>query len=297
MELIAASQIVRAQGRIAGARPYVAGMRDARGDRLGGKRRDRDSSARRNARRTRLLVAIVGDRGLCGAYNSNVLRNAERLMRAGEQVTGVTTRSSRSAARRSRTFAFATSPWRRASSQMTDRPTFADARSVAAEVTGPFLSGEVDVVDLISWRFRSAGVQVVETRQLLPLLVAAEPIEEDVGRTHRGEHRRPAGSMTSNPSLSSCSSCWCRATPKRCSIEALLEASASEHTARQRAMAAATENAEEFITTLRRQMNRVRQEAITTEIMEIVGGAEALRQPKDPTTSTSTSRQPEEQSA
>jgi F-type H+-transporting ATPase subunit gamma len=138
-------------------------------------------------------------------------------------------------------------------------------------VTPPFLDEHIDQVLVVSTRFLSAGTQVVETRQLLPL---PEPA---------GDDERPASSgytefEPASPDL------LVELVPRYVEAAifgALLEASAAEHTARQRAMAAATDNADELVKTLVRVMNRARQDAITTEIMEIVGGAEALRQSAD----------------
>ena len=118
----------------------------------------------------------------------------------------------------------------------------------------------------------SAGTQVVETRQLLPL-------PEPTGETRR--RRRAAATARATPIRARVPRLLVELVPRYVEAAlfgALLEAAASEHTARQRAMAAATENADELAKTLTRDMNRARQDAITTEIMEIVGGAEALRQ-------------------
>ncbi|HLN04863.1 MAG TPA: FoF1 ATP synthase subunit gamma, partial [Acidimicrobiales bacterium] len=182
---------------------------------------------------------------------------------------------------------------------MTDRPTYEDARQVAAAIVPPFLGGEVDLVQIISTRFRSAGTQVVETRQLLPILPSPEqlqPLPPGVTRLmHMAEESGVTGAEAGDIHLVSpapepklgyfefepdVEPLLARLVPQYSEASvygALLEASASEHTARQRAMSAATENAEELIKTLRRVMNRARQDSITTEIMEIVGGSEALR--------------------
>jgi F-type H+-transporting ATPase subunit gamma len=152
---------------------------------------------------------------------------------------------------------------------VTDRPTYLDARQVADMVIPPFVGGEVDQIELISTRFVSAGTQRVDHRVVVPVpgdLGTAEGGDED-GRTDYDAEPSEEEILDSLlPSL----------------IEAqlflaLLEASASEHASRQRAMKAATDNADDLITTLRRIMNRARQDTITTEIMDIVGGAEALR--------------------
>jgi F-type H+-transporting ATPase subunit gamma len=137
-------------------------------------------------------------------------------------------------------------------------------------VIAPFVGEEIDQIELISTRFRSAGTQRVDHRVVAPVPSHAETDEgadDGAGRTDYDAEPSEEEILDSLlPSL----------------IEAqlflaLLEASASEHASRQRAMKSATDNADDLITTLRRIMNRARQDTITTEIMDIVGGAEALR--------------------
>jgi F-type H+-transporting ATPase subunit gamma len=273
MELIAASQIVRAQARIAQNRPYVSGLRRALAitvedatepTRLVGE----PSETHRVA-----LVAIVSDRGLAGAYNANVLRAADRRIaeveRSGGEVHLVTVgRRAESYFRfRGRTIA-------RAFQKVSERPSFEDARRVAKEIIGVFSSGDVDVAEVVSTRFRSAGVQIVENRRLLPV---REPTAPDGEARAENEEKPPGGFYDFEPRSDDLLQTLVPQLAEAELFTALLEAAASEHTARQRAMAAATDNAEELSKTLRREMNRVRQEAITSEIMEIVGGAEALR--------------------
>jgi len=261
MELIAASQIVRAQGRIAGAAPYLNGIAEV----LAEAAADAGDTAGRV-----LGVAVVADRGLCGGYNANVLRPTERLVRSGA-TSGVEYRLVTVGRKAQSFFRFRHIEVERSFSGFSDRPTFEDARAAAAAITPPFLDEQVDQVLIVSTRFLSAGTQVVETRQLLPL---PEPAGDD--------DRPPTSGYTEfepeSPDL------LVELVPRYVEAAvfgAFLEASASEHTARQRAMAAATENADDLVKTLTIVMNRARQEAITTEIMEIVGGAEALRQSAD----------------
>lgn len=271
MELISASQIVRAQQRISQARPYVDGLNEA----LRIAADDATEPTRflgepEDPRRV-LVVATVSDRGLCGAYNINVLRATERRVRQGEsagrEYTLVTV------GRKAQSFfRFRSRAIDKSFDKMTERPTFEDARRVAAAITEPFVSGGVDLVEVVSTRFRSAGVQTVEIRQLLPLIPRDAPASRD------DAEGVPAGGFYDfEPRSDDLIELLAPAVVEAELFGALLEASASEHTARQRAMSAATENANELGKTLRREMNRVRQEAITTEIMEIVGGAEALR--------------------
>ena len=155
----------------------------------------------------------------------------------------------------------------------------------------PSWHDEVDQVELVSTRFLSLGSQVVDgPASSLPLVRQPEggrsggSRDEPPDRGERdGRHgrRRRSGHKTDYEFEPESAELLDRLLPRWLEAEifgALLEAAASEHAARQRAMAAATDNADELIKTLRRVMNRARQDAITTEIMEIVGGAEALRQ-------------------
>jgi F-type H+-transporting ATPase subunit gamma len=281
MELIAASQIVRAQTRIAASKPYQEGMarvvlETALGDPLAaGSLLGTPESVSKVA-----VLSVVADRGLCGGYNTSVFRATERLL-AAEGSSDVEYRLFTVGKKALNYFRFRGQPVERSFTGMSERPTFTDAREIAAAVLTPFINGEVDQVMIVSTRFLSAGSQKVEVRQLLPLVDPREGVDDEAD-----EETSPiAGAPTDGPHgytefepdaailLESLG-------PRAAETEifgALLEASASELTSRQRAMAAATENAGELIKKYSRIMNRARQDTITTEIMEIVGGAEALR--------------------
>jgi F-type H+-transporting ATPase subunit gamma len=281
MELIAASRIVRAQARIAANRPYRAGMAKilrvtAAADPAAAKKLlgTPDAPARVG------VLAIVGDRGLAGSYNSGVLRATERLVaehaRNGAEVTLWTVGKKAPGYFRYRGIEIAHS-----FAGIADRPEFDDARAVAAMVTAPFVLGEMDLVQMVSTRFVSAGIQRVETLQMLPL---PRPEGEEAGEGGIDDlPRAAAGSVGYTEFEPEPEKLLAELAPRAAESEifaALLEGAASFFTAQQRAMAAATENADELVRTLTRVMNRARQDAITTEIMEIVGGAEALRQSK-----------------
>jgi F-type H+-transporting ATPase subunit gamma len=286
MELIAASQIVRAQTRIAAARPYRQGMarivlETALGDPVAaGRLLGAPESVSKVA-----VLALVADRGLCGGYNTNVLRATERLLAEGA-TAGIEHRLFTVGRRAQSYFRFRRQPVERSFIGMSERPTFTDAREVAAAVLTPFVEGEVDEVVLASTRFLSAGTQRVEVRQLLPLL---DPRAEADGPTDGGtdtvptppsgasEGGEPSGYTEFEPEAAILLETLAPRAAETEIFGAMLEASAAELTARQRAMAAATDNAGELIKKYSRIMNRARQDTITTEIMEIVGGAEALR--------------------
>ncbi len=275
MELIAASQIVKAQGRIAASRPYRDGMarvvlETAVGDPTAAGRLlgEPEQVARE------LVVVIVADRGLCGGYNTSVLRAAERLLAEG-RATGVEQRLVTVGKKAQNYFNFRRQPVERSFTGISEKPTFVDARAVATMAVAPFVAGEVDRVRLVSTRFLSAGSQVVEARQLLPLVDPRAAAGGEAG-PGTGEEVR-AGYTEFEPDAATLLDTLAPVAAETEIFGALLEASASEVTARQRAMAAASENAEELIKKYSRIMNRARQDTITTEIMEIVGGAEALR--------------------
>jgi F-type H+-transporting ATPase subunit gamma len=269
-ELIAASRIVRAQARVHAAVPYSDAITDV----------VRNLSQAAAAIESPLLtprpevhkvahVVIAADRGLCGGYNSSVIRAAEGSMR--EQATLGRDYGLVVVGRKAESyFRFRRFRIDAAFTGFSDQPSYTDAQQIAAAVSGPFLAGDYDLVELIYTRFVSAGRQEIVVRPLMPLdretIAAAPDAEHDVGAAYEFEPS-PEDILE-------------RLLPRYAEARvyaALLNAAASEHAARQRAMKAATDNAEDLIVRLARLMNRARQDAITTEIMEIVGGAEALR--------------------
>jgi len=272
MELIAASQIARSQARIAANRPYRAGMqRIIREAALADLSVARKMMSAPEKVETALVVVLAGDRGLSGPYNSSVLRAGERLIHMlrhqGTAVRLITVGKKAPAYYRFRGIEVEQS-----FAGFVDRPEFSDARVIAAALAAPFVAGEVQQVMLVSTRFISAGSQVVESEQLLPLSMP-EDMEVDTSTGLKGY-------TEFEPEVEEL---LVELAPKALESEifaALLEGAASFHTSQQRAMAAATDNADELGQTLTRIMNRARQDSITTEIMEIVGGAEALRSGK-----------------
>ncbi len=283
MELIAASRIVKAQARVHAAQPYADGITDV-------VRKLRDASSgsthpllvpRLETRRVAEVV-LAADRGLCGAYNSSVIRAAEldiRAQRGQNRDTALVTVGRKPEGY----FRFRDFPIESAFSGFTDNPTYEDARLVAAAVIGPFESGELDLVQVTYTRFISAGRQVVVTEPLLPLPESVAAADGGAAAARAGEAHgdEPSAGYEFEPEPETILDALLPRYAEARIYAALLNAAASEHAARQRAMKAATDNADELIRTLSRIMNRARQDAITTEIMEIVGGAEALRAGQD----------------
>ena len=269
MELIAASRIVKAQARVAAARPYAEQITAViRNLAAGGAGLDHPLLVGRDDIRTVAYITVSADRGLAGSYNSGVIRHTERAMAAdveagrqaklytiGKKATGY--------------FEFRNVPIEASFLGVTDQPTYEQAREVAVAVAAAFDSGAVDAVEVVYTEFLSAGSQRVAQRRLMPLDTATISEATEGGATAAYEFE-PSPDLILEHLLP-------RYAEARL-FSALLDASASEHAFRQRAMKSASDNADELIKTLSRIMNRARQDAITTEIMEIVGGAEAMRQ-------------------
>jgi F-type H+-transporting ATPase subunit gamma len=273
MELIAASRIVRAQNRIAGNRPYREGM-----ERILRVTAAADPTAAKKLLGTpespqRIgILAIVGDRGLAGSYNSGVLRATERLV-AEHVKQGIDVIVWTVGKKATSYFRYRGIDIERSFPGVADRPEFSDARAIASAVSAPFVAGEIDMLQLVSTRFISAGTQKVEIKQMLPLPLPEIDEEEATDQPL-------VGYTEFEPDPEKLLAALAPQATEAEIFAALLEGTAAFFTAQQRAMAAATDNADELVRTLTRVMNRARQDAITTEIMEIVGGAEALRQTK-----------------
>ena len=271
MELIAASRIVKAQQRVIAAVPYseqiTAVVKDLAS--AGGEVRSPLLTGRPD-QKTKCYVVINADRGLCGGYNSGVVRAAEGEIKAdvlaGKDYAVVTVGRKSESYFRYRGYKIQDSH-----AGFGDNPSYENARTIGKAVVAAYNAGEVDSVELVYTRFISAGSQEVVLRPLVPLdreLVAGGDAKPGTDGASASYEMEPDASTILDSLLP-------RYIEARI-YAALLNAAASEHAARQRAMKSATDNAEELIKNLSRIMNRARQDSITTEIMEIVSGAEAL---------------------
>ena len=263
MELIATSRIVRAQQRVAAAQPYISKMEEVIRNVAAASGGAKHSLLGLRSVLTVGVVIVSSDRGLAGAYNGNVIRLAEsrliELRRAGTDVRVYVVGRKAQSYFRYRGYLI-----EQAFLGVTDTPGYGDARAVANVLMNDFAEGTIDAVEVFTTRYVSALTQTAVAVKLLP--ITPPPREEEAA---------PAG-YTYEPDAEAILG---RLLPRYVEASAfgvLLEASASEHAARRRAMKAATENAEELTRVLSRQANQARQAEITTEISEIVGGAEAL---------------------
>jgi F-type H+-transporting ATPase subunit gamma len=272
MELIAASRIVKAQARVAAAVPYSEQITEVVKDlAAGGGSSDSPLLAGRSEIKNTCYVAITADRGLCGGYNSGVQRSTEGEVKAdvlagrGYMIVPVGRKAEGY-------FKFRGYNLGRPFNGFSDQPTYADAKEIGEYVVDLYASGEVDKVELVYTRFISSGTQEVVLRPLVPL--TGETVSGGDGKA--GSTDGSGGDYEFEPDPSTILDTLVPRYIEARIYAALLNAAASEHAFRQRAMKAATDNAEELIKSLSRIMNRARQDSITTEIMEIVSGAEAL---------------------
>jgi len=262
MELIAASRIVKAQQRVRQSIPYIDQLTGVvRNVALAAGSIDHLLLQRREIRSVGVVV-VSSDRGLAGAYNSSVIRMAEATIIAHQQA-GREVRVYVVGKKAQSYFRFRGYRIERAFLGVTDTPTYGDARAIADILTEDFVAGEVDSVEVFYTRFVSALTQEAVRFPLLPI----EPPAVEGAEQITYEYEPSPGEILD------------RILPRY--LEAgmfgmLLESSASEHASRQRAMKAATDNATELTKVLSRVANQARQAEITTEISEIVGGAEAL---------------------
>jgi len=270
-ELIAASRIVKAQAAVTAAGPYSETITQVVRDlAAGGGGGDSPLLNPRAEVRKVAFIVVAADRGLCGAYNSSVIREAERALL--DQTTQGRDYSLILAGRKAESyFRYREYKVDAAFTGFTDQPSYEDARQIGAAATSAFLAGDTDVVEIVYTEYRSAGVQAVVRQTLMPL--ARDTIAE-----HPDGEATVAASYEFEPDPEGILDLLLPRYVDSRVYAALLNAAASEHTARQRAMKAATDNADDLITSLSRVMNRARQDAITTEIMEIVSGSESLRQ-------------------
>jgi F-type H+-transporting ATPase subunit gamma len=268
MELIASSRIIKAQQRVDAARPYAEEMRALMmsvAKNAGNV--DHPLLKERGDVSTVGSIVLTSDRGLAGAYNSNVIRAAERDMDDHPNTNLFLVGKKAISYFKFRGYDFSDS-WQ----GMSDQPGIDDARAVAKRAAEAFSEGEVDEVRLVYTKFESALTQRPTVVKLLP--IPKEELEEEDPDRQRPQYEfEPAPEQILDFLL-----------PRYLEgavYQGLLEAAASEHAARRRAMKAATDNAEELIENLTRVYNQARQAEITTEIMEVVGGAEALRAAAD----------------
>jgi F-type H+-transporting ATPase subunit gamma len=271
MEMVATSKLKRAQDAVLSSGPYASLLLTVM-DEVASRVQDRSAFPllRTTDEPKRTLVFVVtANRGLCGGFNSNLIRKGRDAIRA-EEAAGRTAVVYAAGKKGIAAFRFQEIPVERKFTDLADRPTYEDAERLAGALTGPFLAGEVDRVLVVFPDFRSLASQPPTVLQLCPV----------------GERKAESGTAAAAPAgaeflfapspaaiLDRLLPLYVRTTVYR----VLVSAVASEQIARRTAMKLATDNAGEMVTSLTRSYNKARQAQITQEIAEIIGGAEALK--------------------
>jgi F-type H+-transporting ATPase subunit gamma len=278
MEMVAAARLRRAEQRIAALRPYAGAIR--RMTRQAAEAAGSEISnlpilkQHENENRVGILL-VTGDRGLAGAFNSQILRAGLRAASEHES-EGSDVVFYASGRRGVSSLGFRGREVAGAYTGFTDRPAYADARNIAEDLITAYVDDKIDRVEIFYNGYISPLVQEVRRETLLPLqeatILEADEDDDDEDRDESGHHALVEYEPGPEEILQ-------RLVPDYVEISiyrALLESTASEHGARMTAMRNASQNAGEVIDDLTLEMNRARQAEITQEIMEVVAGAEAL---------------------
>jgi F-type H+-transporting ATPase subunit gamma len=262
MKLVAAAKLRRAQERIIAARPYANKMAELLGNLVSGTDGAAHPLLEQREGPRRQIVVVTADKGLAGAFNSNIIRRSLELVRessAADLTLVVVGRKARDFYRR-RPYTI-----KRDLIGFWDRLAYSHACELADFFMEQYLAGEVDEVWLLYNEFRSVAVQRPVRMQLLPIPRTEGAAAEGVDYIYEPGPEEILGELL----------------PRHVRMQvyrALMESAAGEHGARMTAMEAATTNAKEMIDVLTIQYNKARQEKITKELLDIVGGAEALKQ-------------------
>jgi F-type H+-transporting ATPase subunit gamma len=282
MEMVAAARLRRAEQRIEALRPYAGAIRrmtrqaaDAAGTEVG----SLPILQQHESEDTVAILLVTGDRGLAGAFNSQILRAGMRSA-AEHEGEGRKTTFYASGRRGVSSLTFRGREVAGAYTGFTERPGYADAREIAQDLITAYVDGDVDRVEIVYNGYISPLTQEVRKEVLLPLqeatVMGSEDDEDDEQDKDSGDSDGQRALVEYEPDPEEILK---RLVPDYVEISvyrALLESSASELGARMTAMRSASDNAADVIDDLTLEMNRVRQAEITQEIMEVVAGAEAL---------------------
>jgi F-type H+-transporting ATPase subunit gamma len=277
MEMVAAARLRRAEQRIAHLRPYAGAIRRMTrqaAEAAGGEVGKLPILQQHESEQTIAILLVTADRGLAGAFNSQILRAGTRAA-VDYEAEGRDVTFYASGRRGVSSLAFRKREVAGAYVGFTERPSYADAREIAEDLMTAYIDGKVDRVDIFYNGYVSPLVQEVRRETLLPLQEATileTSEDEDSDEEGTGHHALVEYEPGPEEILE-------RLIPDYVEISlyrALLESTASELGARMTAMRNASENAAEVIEDLTLEMNRARQAEITQEIMEVVAGAEAL---------------------
>jgi F-type H+-transporting ATPase subunit gamma len=280
MEMVSAARLRNAEERAASLRPYADALRkmtrQAAAAAGSGELQSQPVLQTHDEERVVAVLFVTADRGLAGAFNSQILRaglsRAEEIEAEGKEVRYYTTGRRGLSSLQFRNRAIASS-W----TGFTDSPEGKHASEIAEALVGAYVDGEIDRVEVVYNGYVSPLVQEVRRETLLPLAAASvvgeEESDEDAPAASEGGHK---ALVEYEPDPAEILAELVPEFVEVSLLRALLESAASEHGARMTAMRSASDNAGEVIDSLTLAMNRARQAEITQEIMEVVAGAEAL---------------------
>jgi F-type H+-transporting ATPase subunit gamma len=268
MKMVAAAKLRRAQDAIVRLRPYAGKLREIM-ENVSGSMDAATGGVYAKVRPPEkiLVVALCSNRGLAGPFNANIIRTVNRLIREDyrDQAAAGNLRVVCIGKKASDYYARQKGLFLKHHNGIYDEPVFQRAAPIAEELMEAFAAGRFDRVVMVYNQFKNAAVQYVRVEPFLPITPPAQ------------EGKRPSADYLFEPDKEAILR---DLIPKALKIQlykAILDSFASEHGARMTAMSKATDNAGELLRELRLQYNKARQAAITNEILEIVGGAEALK--------------------
>ncbi|MEN8374545.1 MAG: ATP synthase F1 subunit gamma [Gemmatimonadota bacterium] len=269
MELVATSKLKRASDRVKAAKPYAEGLRGVIGRLLDPELRERYPLLREpDSVRRAAVVLLTSNRGLAGAFNVNLIREARELV---ERLRGDGVEVDLHVVGKKGISFFRFRGWEMASQRtdISDRPSLEDAAGLVDDLMGAYEGGELDAVWVIYAQFRSAMSTPPFAKRILPVQTeAASETAEERGRWVANFSLSPSADRILNEVLP----LYVRSSV----YGALVETAAAEQGARRTAMKSATDNAGDILEALQRKYNRERQAQITQELAEIVGGSAAL---------------------
>ena len=264
MEMVAASKLRRAQDRVRSARPYAEKLSEVIGGLFSAELAEKYPILRQPAEVQRLaLILLTSNRGLAGGYNVNLIRKARQRLQE-LRGDGVAVEFHVIGRKAITYFRFRKEPMISQRTDISDRPSLDDARSIIDPFIPRFEAGELDAVEIVYSQFKSPLSTPPVCAQILPVTAAG------------GESGRASNYLFS-PSSEQILTVVLPLYVRNAAYRALVESAASEQGARMTAMKNATDNADELVRTLTLQYNKARQTQITQELTEITGGAEALR--------------------
>lgn len=274
MQMIAAAKVAKSASRLEESKPYtnsISGMLASVAD--GSSEVVHPLLEEHENKKTTLVIAIVSDKGLAGGFNSNILREVQKLINKNKKASK-TTKVIACGKKAKGFFEFRNVPLEMEFVGTSDNPQFDQAEQIGNYCIDGYKNGEIDEVVLIFNKCKNSMEQTVENIQILPC--SAEDLVSSAEENVKSETSEFLKEIVYEPDTMSVLEGLIPTYIRTMIFNALLDSAAGEQVARRVAMQAATDNADEMVETLTRLYNSVRQGAITTELNEIVGGAEAL---------------------